>query len=79
MQKVSQTLTRSELVALVAKISDPAVPDPEMELLCATLEANVPHPSPLDLIFHPRDGQELTVQEIVDAALGYKPVVATEI
>ena len=71
---MASALTRAELIALVERIADPKVANVELELLSALLEANVPHPTPVDLIFYGAEGKELTFAEVVDFALAYKPV-----
>lgn len=70
---MASVLTKAELVALVERIADPNVSDVEAGRLCALLEASVPHPSPVDLIFHGIDGRELSFAEVVDCALAYEP------
>jgi hypothetical protein len=40
----------------------------------ALVERNVPHPTISDLIFYPPNGIELSAEEIVNVALGYRPI-----
>lgn len=65
-------MTREELIDLVKRIKDPKYTktDEELHNLFELLERNVPHPAPTNLIYH----TDLSVEEIVDKALSYKPI-----
>ncbi|MFF2363791.1 hypothetical protein ACFVU0_13885 [Streptomyces sp. NPDC058122] len=48
---------------------------PESDYYLLLLKANVPHPHVIDLIFHPSDNlQDASAEQIVDAALKYRPI-----
>ncbi|MGW3957747.1 bacteriocin immunity protein [Streptomyces sp. NPDC004752] len=70
-------MTRPELVALVEGILTGEGTEEEQAELGRTLERNVPHPRVVDLIYYPRqegfDQDDLTAEQVVDAALAYKP------
>jgi hypothetical protein len=69
-------LTRDQLVELVRKIMAADGTEEEEDRLVDILEASVPHPRVLNLIYHP-DAEgitgELTAEEVVDTALTYTP------
>ena len=69
-------LTRDQLVELVRKIMVANGTEEEDDKLIEILEANVPHPRVLNLIYHP-DAEgftaDLTAEEVVDTALAYTP------
>ncbi|MFF1465781.1 bacteriocin immunity protein [Streptomyces sp. NPDC058330] len=70
-------LTRDQLVELVRKIMADHGTEEEVDRLVELLEASVPHPRALNLIYHPHmegftDG--LTAEEVVDTALSYTPL-----
>ena len=72
-------LSRDELVALVQRILDGDDAEDEQDRLVRTFEQSVVHPGASDLIYWPErraDGSwpEPTADEIVDAALAYKPI-----
>jgi len=67
-------LDRAELIAIVRRIMDADGTESEIDALIATLESNVPHPSVSDLIFWPPSGDEPTAEQIVDAAMTYRPI-----
>ncbi|MFF9135896.1 hypothetical protein ACF1AY_38800 [Streptomyces sp. NPDC014776] len=71
------SLTREQLVDLVNRIMDAEGTEDDDDQLIEILEANVVHPRVLNLIYHPeveglREGA--TAEQIVDAALTYKPI-----
>ncbi|WP_282703615.1 bacteriocin immunity protein [Streptomyces sp. CC219B] len=72
------SLTRTDLIALVERIQSGEGTEEEQAELRRTLERNVLHPRVTDLIYWPRqegyDRDDLTAEEIVDAALAYKPI-----
>ncbi|MEU2826766.1 hypothetical protein BV881_22835 [Streptomyces sp. ZL-24] len=68
--------TRDQLVELVRTIMAQHGTEEEVDRLVEILEASVPHPRVLNLIYHPdmegfADG--LTAEEVVDTALSYTP------
>lgn len=71
-------LTRADLIALVERILSGEGTEEEQAELVRALERNVPHPRVIDLVYWPRqegfDRDDLTAEEIVDAALAYKPI-----
>jgi hypothetical protein len=68
-------ITRDELIEVTQRILDgPAGPDCPYYLLI--LQANVPHPAITDLIYQPAAGTESTAEEIIDAALSYRPIAS---
>jgi len=69
---MAQTLSREELIALVTRIMDADGTEEEINDMITLLERNVPHPEVSDLIFYPE--KEMTAEEVVDAALAYKPI-----
>ncbi|WP_431911042.1 hypothetical protein [Nonomuraea jabiensis] len=69
--KVSD-ITREELAEIVRRIMEV---DPESDYYLRLLEANVLHPRVRDLIFWPPEElQDATAEEIVEAALSYRPI-----
>ena len=74
---MSTKLNRDELIELVSKILDTNYSEEDRVKFLNLFEQNVPHPQASDLIFWP-DHQgfedDLTIKEIVDIALSYKPV-----
>jgi hypothetical protein len=71
--KMSNKLTRNELITLVEKIMECNGNEAEMGEWIITLKDNVPHPAVSDLIFYSE--KELTPEEVVDRALAYKPFI----
>ncbi|WP_248844231.1 bacteriocin immunity protein [Streptomyces hirsutus] len=68
--------TRDQLVELVREIMAANGTEEEGDRLVEILEASVPHPRVLNLIFHPEmEGfaKGLTAEEVVDTALAYTP------
>ena len=70
--KMANKLTREELIELVDKIVEAIGPEEEINANIDILEQHVPHPEVSELIFHP--DEEMSSEEIVDAALNYKPI-----
>ncbi len=63
-------MTREELIQLVKEITTPkGKTEEEINKLVDILEKNVPHPAVTDLIYY----ENLTAEEVVNKALGYKP------
>ncbi|WP_405388004.1 bacteriocin immunity protein [Streptomyces sp. NBC_01102] len=72
----ARDLTRDQLVELVRKIMADHGTEEEVDRLVEILEASVPHPRVLNLIYHPdMEGFTggLTAEEVVDTALSYTP------
>ncbi|MFG3031778.1 hypothetical protein ACGFZJ_25055 [Streptomyces sp. NPDC048253] len=71
-------MDRQELVELVRTLmASEGRAEEEDERIMLILEANVPHPRVLDLIYHPGlEGlpDEVTAEQVVDAALAYKSI-----
>ncbi|MEK4852800.1 hypothetical protein NST04_23315 [Paenibacillus sp. FSL H7-0756] len=67
------SLSRQQLIALVTKIVNAEGTEAELDEWLEVVASNVPHPGVSDLIFW--NEPELTPEEIVDAALGYQPIV----
>lgn len=70
-------LSRDELIALVARIMRAEADEAEEDRLVALFDDSVAHPSATDLIFYPQKyfkHDEPTPEEIVDAALAYRPI-----
>ncbi|MEQ4725362.1 bacteriocin immunity protein [Nonomuraea sp. B19D2] len=69
--KVSD-ITREELAEIVRRIMEA---NPDSDYYLRLLEANVLHPRVSDLIFWPPEElQDATAEEIVEAALRYRPI-----
>ena len=68
-------LDRTELIAIVRRIMDADGTESELDALIDTLDSNVPHPGVTDLIFWSQDGDEPTAEQVVDAALAYRPII----
>ncbi|MER6003844.1 bacteriocin immunity protein [Nonomuraea angiospora] len=69
--KVSD-ITREELAEIVRRIMEV---DPDSDYYLRLLEANVLHPRVSNLIFWPPEElQDATAEEIVEAALSYRPI-----
>ncbi|WP_119730064.1 bacteriocin immunity protein [Thermomonospora amylolytica] len=65
-------ITREELVEIVARIQSSG---PEAEYYVKLFEVNVPHPRASGLIYWPpKELEGATPEEIVDAALSYRPI-----
>ncbi|WP_354637505.1 hypothetical protein [Kitasatospora camelliae] len=65
-------VTRDERVEVVRRI---LAGDPEIDYYLRLLQANVLYPRVTDLIFHPPpDLPDASAEQIVDAALGYRPI-----
>jgi Colicin immunity protein / pyocin immunity protein len=72
-----QHLTRNELIELVGRIMrGEGDSQEEADRLVDLFVENVPHPEADDLIFYPEKvfGREPTAEEVVDAALSYRPI-----
>ncbi|MER7700191.1 bacteriocin immunity protein [Streptomyces sp. NPDC096095] len=72
----ARDLSRDQLVELVRKIMAEHGTEEEVDGLVEILEASVPHPRVLNLIYHPdMEGftDDLTAEEVVDTALSYTP------
>lgn len=67
------SLSRQELIALVTKIVNAEGTEEELDQWLEMVMRQVPHPQVSDLIYWHEP--ELTPEEIVDAALGYQPIV----
>jgi len=64
-------MTREDLIKLIEGIYDSAKKtDEEVFELLEKFKKNVPHPAPSNLIYW----DDLTVEEVVDKALSYKPI-----
>ncbi|MEU9056354.1 hypothetical protein AB0D37_39195 [Streptomyces sp. NPDC048384] len=65
-------VTRDELVEVVRRIRECGPDEEHYRLL---FDTNVRHPSASALIIHPPAGlEEASAEEIVDAALAYRPI-----
>ena len=71
-----QEHSREELIALVRRIMNVEGSEEEIDGWMEELRASVPHPRVSDLIFH--DVRGLSPAEIVDEALGYRPIPLPE-
>ena len=72
-------MTREELIRLVERIRDIDGETAETrDALHDIFAASVPHPSAYYLIFTPElvtfEDRELTAEEVVDIAVGYRPI-----
>jgi hypothetical protein len=66
-------MERTELVALVGRLlAADYASEEERDRLLTVLEKSVRDPNVSDLIFYPE--REMTAEEIVDAALAYRPM-----
>ncbi|WP_326573084.1 bacteriocin immunity protein [Actinacidiphila glaucinigra] len=67
-------ITREELVEIVRRVEDdPAGEDTDYYLLL--FDCNTPHPRASGLLFHPPAGlEDASAEQIVDAALAYRPI-----
>jgi len=72
----SRKLSREDLLGMVEKLLTAEGTEEELDELLRRVEANVPHPRVSDLIYYPE--VELTAEEIVDMALGYKAITLPE-
>jgi hypothetical protein len=72
-------LTRDELIVLVERIMRVETADEDEEdRLVELFDESVVHPAASDLIFYPAryfaEGHEPSAEEVVDAALAYRPI-----
>nr|WSX78867.1 bacteriocin immunity protein [Streptomyces sp. NBC_00899] len=65
-------MSRDELIRLVERIAAGEGTESEHDGLVRLLEANVRHPTVVDLIY--RSGPQLSAAEVVDEALAYRPI-----
>lgn len=65
-------MTRDELIQLVEKIIQVNGTEEEIDNMLDIFQKNVPYPHVSDLIYWNADN--LTAEQIVDKALGYKPI-----
>jgi hypothetical protein len=72
---MNEKLSREELVDLVKKIMAVDGTQDELDQFIDLLIKNVPHPEVTNLIYYPPDGKDFTAEEIIDLALGYKPII----
>lgn len=63
---------REDLIVLVRKIMSCSGSESEIDAWLDQFQASVPHPAVTDLIYYGE--REYTAEEIVDLALGYRPV-----
>ena len=68
-------LSRAELIAVVERIIAVDGTEAELDEMVSLLQANVPHPAVSDLIFWPEGNKQVSAEEVVDAALSYKPLI----
>jgi len=69
---MSGKLSRQKLIELVENIVNADGSEEEIDDWITMVDENVPHPNISDLIFYP--DEELTPEEIVDKAMGYRPI-----
>ena len=65
-------MNRTDLIQLVEKIQAAEGTEAEIDNLIDTFLENVPDPNAADYIFQ-KEYENLTIEEIVDKALSYKP------
>lgn len=68
---------RAELVSLVEFLMSGRCTTDEQDLAVRHLASRVPYPRVTDLVFWPQSegfDRELTAEEVVDAALAYRPI-----
>ena len=65
-------MTRDDLIQLVEKIIKVQGTEEEIDKMLNLLQSKVPYPGVSDLIYWNEDN--LTVEQIVDKALSYKPI-----
>lgn len=65
-------MSRDELIELVERIMAGEGTESEHDELVRLLEANVPHPRVVNLIYHSEP--QLSAAEVVDEALAYRPI-----
>lgn len=68
--KMSEKLSKDELVGLVKKVFNPKLSDEVVSEYIEILEDNVPHPAPSDLVFW--NEEDLSPEEVVEIALAYE-------
>jgi hypothetical protein len=69
---MTQRKSREELVAMVQQLIDATLPEEDEDRLLEEVEASVPHPRVVNLIYH--TDPQLTAEEVVDQALSYRPI-----
>ncbi|RJO73365.1 hypothetical protein D5S18_19200 [Nocardia panacis] len=66
-------ITRAELIELVRRVM---AADEDTDTYLQLLDTRTPHPAIADLIFHPPiELRDASAEQIVDAALSYRPIV----
>lgn len=77
-------MTREELIELARKIVNHQGTEEEVEEMFDIFSKNVPHPSGAHLFYYPENYDKRkhniseyspTIEEVVDKALGYKPII----
>jgi hypothetical protein len=66
---------RQELIQIIQRIMKGRGSEAEQDALIAKLNANVPDPNVLALIYYPPQGTNWTAEEVLDRALAYKVIV----
>lgn len=70
---MNELLTKAQIVDLVTRLYNGEGSEEEAGEWINLLQRNVPHPDISNLIFWPEE--DLTIEEIVEKALNYKPIV----
>jgi hypothetical protein len=73
---MSGRLSKEELVILVKKIMNSEGTEAEIDEWERLVQQNVPHPEVSGLIFYPE--VKMSAEEIVEVALGYRPIQLPE-
>lgn len=80
-------MTRDELIELARKIVNCQGTEEEIDEMCYIFNNNVPHPEGVLLFYYPENYNEKkhniseynpTIEEVVDRALNYKPILLGE-
>ncbi|MCS7476772.1 bacteriocin immunity protein [Umezawaea endophytica] len=74
MTPVVEKLDRDQMIELVGRFQRGEVGEEETAEALEALRRSSGHPEVDGLIFYPPGGQELSAEEVVDRALGHRPI-----
>jgi hypothetical protein len=69
-----EKLNREQMIELVGRFQRGEIGEEDTAEALDLLRRSSGHPEIDGLIFYPPDGQELTAEQVVDRALGHRPI-----